>query len=310
MKYLPFLNGTYSTAPGLLPIARQEIAADQLIFQIDEQYNSYRANKTDCRAEDIRKYYLEHDYAPSTRRVINNWLVKQLVQEYPGQFDLAITGDNSIFINLQSGEIIQWDTESQVLAGSAYLSLFDALANQVQEDLAVCQLQETRDWLAAIHLCAPNHWAAGDKVGKPFDSIHAPVPGMEKTINGYFKMLQSLVVKGPFTRFAWGISTDQQLNHHPVPPPGITAKEWQGRMIDDQAELFIRTERQNLVGFPKENAFLFTIRTYFYPVDALTAFEKTALWSAVRSMSPASLAYKGLTDVTGYLVKRLFPEEY
>ena len=162
------------------------------------------------------------------------------------------------------------------------------------------------DWLAAIHLCAPNHWAAEDKVGKPFNGVHAPVPGMEKTMPHYFKMLQSVIQKGPFTRYAWGIATDNRLNHHPEAPPGINKQQWQGRAIDGHSQLYIRTERQNLVGFPQVNAFMFTIRTYFYEVNQLNNNEKKALWSAVRGMSEEALAYKGLTGVTDFLSKHLF----
>ena len=162
------------------------------------------------------------------------------------------------------------------------------------------------DWLAAIHLCAPNHWAAEDKVGKPFNVVHAPVPGMEKTMPHYFKMLQSVIQKGPFTRYAWGIATDNRLNHHPEAPPGINKQQWQGRAIDEHSQLYIRTERQNLVGFPQVNAFMFTIRTYFYEVTQLNNNEKKALWSAVRGMSEEALAYKGLTGVTDFLSKHLF----
>jgi hypothetical protein len=106
------------------------------------------------------------------------------------------------------------------LPGNNYVSLFDALCCQVQEDIAVCQLNRNEDWLAAIHLCAPNHWAPQDKIGKPFNKVHAPVADMEKINASYRKMFDSLVHKGPFTRFAWGIATDTRLNHHPVAPPG------------------------------------------------------------------------------------------
>ncbi|GAO44663.1 heme-dependent oxidative N-demethylase family protein [Flavihumibacter petaseus] len=307
-KYLPFLTGHYSTAPGLLPIHRQEHAADQLIFQIDQQYSAYRANKLCCREENIHKYYIERDCRLETMRAVNEYLVYQLQYEYPLLFDFTTGRNDSLLTNLNTGEIIRWRTATMELEGSAYVSLFDALCSQVQEDLAICQLTEARDWLAAIHLCAPNHWSAADKIGKPFDAVHAPVPGMEKTMPSYFKMLQSIVDKGPFTRFAWGIGTDYRLNHHPEPPPGWDPKSWHGRKINRKSELFIRTERQNLVGFPAQQAFLFTIRTYFYPVRDLDPAEKTALWSAVRSMSHEALAYKGLEGVTAWLAEKLFEE--
>jgi hypothetical protein len=187
-----------------------------------------------------------------------------------------------------------------------YISLFDALCSQVQEDVAICQLEGERDWLAAIHLSSPNHWDPAQKIGRPFSSVHAVVPGMERLNQQYFKMLVTAVQKGPFFRFAWGIATDTRLNHHPLPPPGIDPLYWQGRKVEaDESNIYLRVERQTITGVPACNAFLFTIRTYFYDIDELTAEEKAALYSAVEGMSASSLEYKGLTDKVEILKGRL-----
>ncbi len=308
MKYLPFLTGTYSVAPGLIPISKAEEERDKFIFQVDEHYNAYLENKKACRKENIHKYFCEHHLLPRTIHHVNSYIALQLQKEYPSVFEFDDENENCFFINTKTREVIQWQKNNMQLHGNNYISVFDALCCQAQEDFAICQLQNEKDWMTAIHLCAPNHWAAADKIAKPFDAVHAPVAGMEKTFVHYFKMLQSIVQKGPFTRFAWGISTDDRLNHHPEPPPGINKTKWEGRRINNAAKLYIRTERQNLIGFPEVNAFLFTIRTYFYEVDLLEDHEKKQLWSAVRSMSPESLAYKGLTDATDYLAKKLFIE--
>jgi hypothetical protein len=136
--------------------------------------------------------------------------------------------------------------------------------------------------------------------------VHQVVPGMEKLNQQYFKMLQMAVQKGPFFRFAWGISTDTRLNHHPVPPPEVDNVYWQGRRVeDDDSPIFLRVERQTITGLPASNAFLFTIRTYFYNVDELNSEEKKALYLAVKSMSAESLEYKGLTDKVEILGTRL-----
>jgi hypothetical protein len=60
-----------------------------------------------------------------------------------------------------------------------------------------------------------------------------------------------------------------------------------------------------LSAIPGRSAFLFLIRTYFYSIDELTATEKKALAEALRPMSPASQAYKGLTGKVKGLVGRL-----
>ena len=178
-----------------------------------------------------------------------------------------------------------------------YASALDALACQVQEDLAVvCRAPDGKDWLAAVHLCSPNHWAAEEKVGRAFAIVHAPVAGMAPLNQRSGDLVRAMIERGQYVRFAWGLGTDTRLNHHPEPPPGIPPKKWQGRSFDPaQPSLFVRLERQVLWGFPQENASLFLIRTYFRDCAALTPPERRQLRAALASMTPETLAYKGLT---------------
>lgn len=302
MKYLSFLNGAYTTAPGLTSSLKAE-GRERLVFQIDQQYQHYIDNKKLCRAEDISKYYVEYNLTPQARTCANRFIAAQLLTEYPQQFSGRATDAGLQLKNSVTGEeIISTDW---TMAGSGYMSLFDALCSQVQEDVAVVQFSQ-EDYVAAVHLCAPNHWSPRDKVGKPFYAVHAPVPSMERTLQHYQKMLASVVASPHASmRFAWGIATDDRLNHHPEPPPGIDHAQWAGRRHHADSTWFVRSERQCLVGFPEANAFMFTIRTYHYPVDELTGFEKEKLLSALRSMSAESLRYKGLANSLPLLEQKL-----
>ena len=307
MRYLPFLDGKYSTAPGLFPTEKAQ-GPDRLIFQIDDDYMRYRRNMQDCRREDIQKYFVQKNLHARTAVNVNMMIATQLVKEYPAIFRFTEDEGRFSLHNRLTDETLRWNEEWQSVEGSKYLNLFDALSSQVQEDIAVCQLEGDRDWLAAIHLCAPNHWSPEDKIGRPFGYVHGIVPGMEKLNVQYFKMLTSCVQKGPFYRFAWGISTDKRLNHHPHPPPDIDAVTWHGRSLDDEdSRIYCRVERQALAGIPSSNAFIFTIRTYFYDSAAFAPSERIALLAAIESMSDASLAYKGLTGKLGILRERLSP---
>lgn len=286
-------------------MAKAESKIDQLVFQLDECYEEYLKNKADCRLEDVHKYYVEAELYPETEAAVNRHIVQQLTMEYPDIFTL-ITESGHTLQNIRTGQSLRWKEDWISIQHPVYRSLFDALSSQVQEDIAICQLNEDRDWLAAIHLSAPNHWAPAEKIGRPFSSVHAVVPGMEKLNQQYFKMLVTAVQKGPFFRFAWGIATDTRLNHHPTPPPGHDPVHWQGRRVEADSNLiYLRVERQTLNGIPSCHAFLFTIRTYFYDIDQLTAVEKKALSTAVESMSPQSLEYKGLTDKVDIVRTRL-----
>jgi len=271
MKYLPFLDGKY---------------ADQTIFQLDHQYHTYLNNKFECRKEAIDKYYLEKDLYPGTLIAVNKLFANLLAKEYPADFVLTEQEGLYIFHNKITGGTLEWKNDWIAIEHRSYLSLFDALSSQVQEDLAICQLENDRDWLAAVHVSAPNHWSPAEKIGRPFGDLQP-------------------VASGPFTRFSWGISTDTRLNRHPIPPPGVHPADWQGRTIDDNhGKIYLRVERQALVDIPACNAFMCTIRTYFYDIDELQADEKKALLLAVESMSPSSPGYKGLENKTDVLKRR------
>ncbi|MFT3945366.1 MAG: DUF3445 domain-containing protein [Agriterribacter sp.] len=306
MKYLPFLTGKYSTAPGLIAIEKNPVPSEKFIFQTDDAYHHYIENKTACRKEDIYKYYCTSKLLPDTISRVNKYIAQQLSEEYPEIFTLRESGKSFSLYNHILNETIHWNDDWINVESDKYESLFDALCCQVQEDAAVVQMQNAEDRLTAIHLCSPNHWSPTEKCGKNFEVIHAPIPGMDKTMQQHPKMLSAIIQKGPFTRFAWGIATDKRLNHHPVAPPGIDSDYWNGRLEgSDATKFYIRTERQNLVGFAEQNAFLFTIRTYFYDIDELDSNEKKLLWEAIDAMPYESKIYKGIDKMEAALKKQL-----
>jgi hypothetical protein len=126
-------------------------------------------------------------------------------------------------------------------------------------------------------------------------SIHAPVPGMERINQRSREINLACLNKGPFVRFAWGLSTDTHLNHHPQPPEGTSSQQWHGRKFNPgKPELFMRVERQTLNGFKSAGLVLFTIRTYFYMVTSLNTHHKQLLLNAIKSMTEDTLRYKGI----------------
>jgi len=199
--------------------------ADAMVFQIDDEYDQYLQNKQTCRKEDLHKYYCEKILWTKTSAAVNWFIIQRLLKEYPHYFVLEKNNDHWQLLNKKNDITLRWNFENELLDKSIYISLFDALCCQIQEDIAICQINRQDDWLAAIHLCAPNHWSPQDKIGKPFDAVHAPVADMEKVNKHYKKMLEPLVHKGPFTRFAWGIATDTMLNHHPTAPHYVDEDE-------------------------------------------------------------------------------------
>lgn len=298
-RYLPFASGRYTTAPGLHSLTTDFAngKADQQIFQIDAHWSTYAENKSRCRKENINKYFKTHQLKQSTARQLAACIINQLLIEYPSVFSIEKQQNNIFFTNQIHQETLRFDQDYVLTGESRYVSTLDALASQVQEDMAAWQLDGETDWMAMIHLCAPNHWSPAEKIGKPFSAVHQAVAGMDKMRHRYQPMLKSLIRGGNFVRFAWGLSTDNRLNHHPEPATDSDAALWHGRSFDpENPSLYVRVERQTLTGFPEANAVLFTIRTYFEEVSSLEYAHRRTLFSALNSMSPEALEYKGLTE--------------
>lgn len=315
--YYPFESGRYEVKTGLYGLGTDfgNGEAERRVFQLDRAWPAYRAAKLESRAEDLSKYVCEEGLPDSLGTRLVDWVIRHLPAEYPELFDGATGAHGTRTLhNRLSAETLVFDRGCRLLEVHAprpldppYVSALDALACQIQEDMALVTVEPGgRDRLCYLHLCLPNHWAARDKIGKSFAAVHAPVPEMDRINRRIAPVLEALVERGPFVRFAWGLATDARLNHHPEPPAGVDEQAWHGRRFEqEQPALFVRIERQTTVGFPEHDAFLFTIRTYFEEVAALKDDHLAQLRDAIASMGTAALRYKGLEgdrdDVSAWL---------
>jgi hypothetical protein len=241
------------------------------------------------------------------------------MQEQPQWFQLIPQTDGTLSISCQlTGETLYLDTAYQLqqvqaveLTESPYVSTLDALASQLQEDVTVVSRSGDSHWISAIHLCYPNHWSAETKIGRDFATVHAPVAGMTAINQRDNAIVQTMITRKPSVRFAWGLSTDTRLNHHPVLSAGVAIDTWQGRAFDPQnPQLYLRIERQVIWGLPDCDAALFTIRTYFRDCRAIKQDPKlrASLVSALNSMLPKSLVYKGLNGSRDAIIAWLTQE--
>jgi hypothetical protein len=219
----------------------------------------------------------------------------RLAAEHPGWFRWeGDAGDAGLLHCRLTGDRLAFDKRMGLVSDGPYADAFDALCCQVPEDIAVVRRASDRgDWIAALHLCAPSHWAAEAKIGRSFIDAHAPVPGFGKVAAAAAALTEACIARGPFVRFTWGISFDDRLNAHPEPPPGGAPPRWDG-----ESPLFLRVERQVLWGLPAVDAFLFAIRVYVYDARSLRddREQREALVAALRSMSPESQRYKSVAD--------------
>jgi dimethylamine monooxygenase subunit A len=308
-RYFPLEKGLYEVAPGLHPLGRSfgNGALDSQALQITSAFPRYRANKLAARAERFSKYVTATECDARTASAVNAFLVERLCAEHPELFTREAQGDACILHAHHTGDRIALDPSHALAEGSVgevpFASAFDALCLQFECDVAVVRAEgerETfRDWLAALHLCAPSHWAAEDKIGLPFTAIHAPIPHIEKVNAAAESLVRAMVHRGPYVRFVWGFATDDRLNHHPEPPLGEDPGTWRGRAFDEAREpspFLLRVERQVTVGIPEAGAALFGIHVSFIEGAAIRANERerTLFAAALRSLSPASRVYKSI----------------
>lgn len=305
-RYFPLEDGRYRVSPGLFAFPRDfgNGEADRKIFQIDREFPAYRAAKLEARGEQPAKYCLLEAEHEDLHRAVASLVATRLAGEYPDYFRLERSvGRGRRLRCALSGEELKFDRDWRLLADSgeakpAYSHAMDALACQCQEDMAWIRLTpDGGNRVVGIHLCYPNHWSARDKIGRDFISVHQPVAGIDAINRAAGPLLEAMVHKGPYVRFAWGIATDTRLNHHPEPPPGIDASQWRGRRFDPaRPRLYVRVERQVMHGLPEHAGALFTIRVSFVDVAELRhdPVKRAKLVGALRSMSPETLRYKGL----------------
>jgi hypothetical protein len=142
------------------------------------------------------------------------------------------------------------------------LQLCELLAVQVEPDflLLTPSVSSGNFELCGGSVCFPSSWGLEEKMGKPLDVIHAPVPGLHATIGEQINLfLRNMRPGVSWNRMNWGLSRSPELNQHPsrsLP------------RLDDStpsAEIYLRVEWQSLVALPS-SGILFGIRVFVCPL--------------------------------------------
>lgn len=289
--YLPWLRQRDLLAPGLFRFGHDfgNGVVDAQVFQLDEHYNDYRDNLLEARKQ-LDRFYCKLQLPPETEQATTDFIIERLCHEHAEYFQRQ---DNKLHCRL-SNETLSLDENPD-----GYLDLIDALASQVQEDIAVLQFDsQGMNTLRALHLCCPNHWGANQRIGQNFFELHKDVPGFNQANKEADKLLRGIVQRGPYVRFVWGLSNNQKLNQHPE-------TQQANRRFDKDGKLYVRVERQLLYGLPSVNALLFFIRTYFVDANILEASERQSLLENVREMNTDMLRYKGIFESRDMILRQL-----
>ncbi len=264
MDYTPWRSGRFTIGVGL------RAPTTPHIFLGGDGLARLLENKAQVRRERLAKYYPpHHDLSSEELAHATNYLRGQI---------------------LAAGLPIKTHID-----GPGFRDDLDQLACSVAEDIALWKRDDEKDWLAALHLCAPNHWSPEEKIGKSFLPVHAPVPKIAPVAQIALKLFDQILERGLQERLAWGVATDDRPNHHPAPPVGVAPSEWQGRSFDEASpRLFARVERQTVSPVPHTRLIVFTIRTYFVDVRTLSREDRDLMSLALDSMDEEILRYKGL----------------
>lgn len=161
------------------------------------------------------------------------------------------------------------------------------LGRELVEDFAILHADEAGDRLVWLHACFPSGWRPEHVLGKSFAQIHAGIPGIEQVLAKSQSLVRAMSERGPYVRFVWTVTADDELDHHP--------KEGRRSPWSEQSPRgFLRVERQTTVPLPHAAASVFLIRTYLYAFDELTLGQRATLKSALERMPPDMLRYKRL----------------
>lgn len=158
---------------------------------------------------------------------------------------------------------------------------FDELALQLKEDLVVHRFEKDKDWVCMSHVCFPSNWFPEKQIGKSFFEIHQPVPLMR--LDNSDKLVQAMIHSSPYERSVWTVIFERCINGHPIYPK----KDFDSK----NPEIFIRWERQVIIGFPQIESALFTIGQNIIEEDDI---DKKALYLSLKNMKTEHIKYKGL----------------
>lgn len=151
-------------------------------------------------------------------------------------------------------------------------------------------------------VCFPSSWRFEEKVGKPLEVIHTPVPHLNEQLASPIHNFLSRIKPGAaWCRANWGLSRSPELNQHPA--RGLP--KLRPPLRED--EVWLRVEDQALVALPESRGVLFGIRMTVIPLAEVKRHPIAArgLARALRTMPDAMLDYKSLLVAKGELLRLL-----
>lgn len=150
-------------------------------------------------------------------------------------------------------------------------------------------------------LCFPTGWALEEKVGQTLAEIHGVVPGLNPALAAPIDQFMARLKPGvAFLRDNWGLAATGELNLHPsrrIPAPTLPV---------DLSGLWLRVERQALLGLPRTGGVVFGIRIELHRLDGLARTPAGEGLARALTTMPADLAaYKRIAEVRAEVAARM-----
>jgi hypothetical protein len=199
---------------------------------------------------------------------------------------LGLAIDLDAMTAMQVGPSLQQRATDEVVRRTGLDLLVVGWLLSCSADLVV--LRRRGEGLLTAELLAvtvPSGWPVRRRAGASLLELHAPVADGEVLQRAAPALAEALLTKGPFVQHVWGVDPCGRLDQDPdvgYPPEPV---RWH-----------LRVERQTTLPLPHLGRALFMIQPYLTPVDALDPEQRATLLAALRSLSPAARAYKGVGD--------------
>jgi dimethylamine monooxygenase subunit A len=181
------------------------------------------------------------------------------------------------------------------------------VALAMQEDFVILKQEAETLRTEYLSVCFPSRWDPREKLGLDFAAIHAPVADNQMLLAAGQSIMTMAFMKQPMLRHVWLIVPSPSLDQHPD-----KNEAWWSEALRDMSpllpNLFFRVERQTTWPLPHLQRAVFFIRVMMSPlVDVLatTPGRAAELAASLRSMTPAVVAYRGMTDAMPRLLAEL-----
>jgi len=203
-------------------------------------------------------------------------------------------------------------TKDKVDVAGFSFSLIDAniaplrrAARIIQEDLLILERKESGWHLVAASLSFPSSWSLTEKIGRPMNEIHDPVPGCgtnSRNDSMITRIFDKLPVDAPVKRMNWSINNTPELYL-----PGDTAGKDPDLNLDN---VHVRVERQTLRKLAQTGGIVFSIRIFVHSLAEIMASPGARAYAQdfanqIRALDGPQVHYKGFASKQSALADRI-----